>query len=66
MKRVNNMQPEERFTRTLFGIVMIAASFISWGKWIMLVLGVLFLVSAWQGYCFTCEMYKKLNQKKVS
>ena len=66
MKRVNNMQPEERFTRTLFGIVMIAASFIPWGKWIMLVLGVLFLVSAWQGYCVTCEMYKKLNQKKVS
>lgn len=59
MKPISNMQPEERFTRTLFGIVMIVASFISWGKWIMLVLGVLFLASAWQGYCVTCEMYKK-------
>ncbi len=66
MKPISNMQPEERFTRTLFGIVMIVASFIAWGKWIMLVLGVLFLVSAWQGYCVTCEMYKKLNQKKAS
>ncbi|GEM_PF-3037511 len=66
MEFISNMQPEERFTRTLFGIMMVVASFISWGKWIMLVLGVLFLVSAWQGYCLACEMYKKLNQKKSS
>ena len=63
MPRVNNMKPEERFTRTLFGIIMIGSAFVSWGKWIVFVLGILFLVSAWQGYCATCEMYKNFTQK---
>ena len=62
MKRISNMKPEERFTRTLFGVIMILSAFIGWGKWIILILGVLFLISAWQGYCVTCEMYKKLNK----
>ena len=63
MPRVNNMKPEERFSRTLFGIIMIGSTFLNWGKWVVFVLGILFLVSAWQGYCATCEMYKNLIQK---
>jgi len=63
MFRVNNMPPEERFTRTVFGVIMIGAAFFSWGKWIVLILGILFLISAWQGYCATCEMYKKMAQR---
>ncbi|MDP2652838.1 MAG: DUF2892 domain-containing protein [Candidatus Omnitrophota bacterium] len=63
MGRINNMKPEERFTRTVFGVIMILAAFVSWGKWVVMVLGALFLVSAWQGYCVTCEMYKNSLKK---
>ena len=62
MPSINNMKPEERFSRTLFGIIMIGSAFFRWGKWVIFVLGVLFLISAWQGYCFTCEMYKKSHK----
>lgn len=64
MRRINNMPPEERFTRTVFGVVLVLATFISWGQWIAFVLGILFLISAWQGYCATCELYKKINKAK--
>jgi hypothetical protein len=57
MKKI--MPPEEVFTRTVFGIIMIASAFVSWGRWVMLVLGVLFLVSAFQGICLTCVFYRK-------
>ena len=42
-RRVSNMKPEEIFTRTTFGVIMIAAAFVSWGKWVTLILGILFL-----------------------
>ena len=58
------MPPEERFTRTLFGVILIAASFLSWGRWVALILGILFMISAWQGYCVTCYLYKKFSGKK--
>jgi hypothetical protein len=61
--RVNNMPPEERFTRTLFGVIMILAAFVNWGKWIVLILGALFLISAWQGYCATCALYRRFQKK---
>jgi len=63
MGRINNMKPEERFTRTVFGVIMIGAAFFSWGKWVVAVLGGLFLISAWEGYCVTCEMYKRMKGK---
>ena len=63
MRRINNMSPEERFTRITFGVIMILSGFIAWGKWIVMILGVLFLISAWHGYCATCEMYKKILKK---
>ena len=62
MKRISNMKPEERFTRILFGFIMIAATFAPWGRWVVAVLGALFLISAWEGYCVTCEMYKKMHK----
>ncbi len=64
MRRINNMPPEERFSRTLFGVIMIVAAFVHWGKWVVLVLGVLFLISAWEGYCATCEFYKRIRSFK--
>ena len=59
---INNIPPEERFTRTVAGIILIMSAFVAWGKWVSLLLGVLFLVSAWKGYCATCEMYKKISK----
>lgn len=64
MGRISNMPPEERFTRTVFGVIVILSTFVSWGKWVTLTLGVLFLISAWHEYCATCEMYKKISQNK--
>lgn len=60
MGRISHMPPEERFTRTTFGVIMIFSALVSWGKWVILVLGILFIISAWNGYCATCEIYKKL------
>ena len=58
MVRINNMKPEERFTRTLVGILLMGSAFVSWGKWVALGVGILFLTSAWLGYCVTCEAKK--------
>ena len=55
-----NIPSETRFTRTVFGVIMISAMFFSWGKYVVAVLGALFLISAMTGYCVTCEIYKKL------
>ena len=55
-----NIPAETRFTRTVFGLIMILALFFSWGKYVVTVLGILFLISAVTGYCVTCEVYKKL------
>ncbi len=66
IRRVSNMKPEEIFTRSVFGVIMIGAAFISWGKWVTLVLGVLFLISAAQGFCITCVLYKAFFGKKDS
>ncbi len=63
MPRIKNMPPEEVFTRTLFGILMVVSAFIPWGRWIILVLGVLFLISAFQGFCVTCYLYKRFSKR---
>lgn len=62
MGRISNMPPEERFTRTFVGIILAVSSFFVWGKWAALALGILFLVSAWNGFCFTCELCRKFNK----
>lgn len=65
-RRVGNMKPEEIFTRTVFGFIMIGATFIPGGRWITFVLGILFLISALQGFCITCVLYKKFASNKNS
>ena len=64
MRRVSNMPPEECFTRALFGVIMILAVFVSWGKWVTLTLGILFLISAFQGFCLTCVLFRKFTKKQ--
>lgn len=63
MIRVNTMPPEERLARTVFGVVMVGAAFVSWGKWIVFMLGIMFLLSAWLGYCSLCEAGRKIFNK---
>ena len=53
------MKPEERFTKTFFGVIMIACTFVTWGKWVTGVLGILFLLSAFMGVCWACEISKR-------
>lgn len=57
--RRGQMPPEEVFTRTLFGIILISAAFVRWGSWVSLGLGILFIISALSGVCLTCILYKK-------
>ncbi len=58
-RRVGQMKPEEVFTRTTFAVLLIGSSFFPWGRWVALILGILFLISALQGFCLTCWLYKK-------
>ncbi len=62
MIKINTMPPEERFSRTLIGVLLIAVTFFEWGKWVAMVLGMMFILSAWLGYCFTCELYKRFHK----
>lgn len=62
-RRVSQMPSEEVFTRTLFAVLLIGAFFVPWGRWVSLTLGVLFLISAFQGFCLTCYLYKKFVKK---
>lgn len=51
------MKPEERFTRALFGVIMIGSVFFSWGKWVVAALGALFIASAACGApCLLCKV----------
>ena len=59
------MRPEERFTKTLFGTLLIVAFFIPDGKWLVLALGILFLVSAAWGICWSCKFSKLFGKPKV-
>jgi hypothetical protein len=54
-----NMNSAEKFTRTVFGMLLIASFFFMQGRWVALVLGILFLVSVATGWCITCWAYNK-------
>jgi hypothetical protein len=56
----NNMPKNYRFTRTIFGIIMISAIFYPQGKYVVAVLGALFILSAFNGFCITCWLYDKI------
>ncbi len=62
MKKIKNILPEQRFTKIVFGVTMIGSAFIPGGKWNTFVLGILF-ISAYQGYCVTGEIYKKIEKR---
>ncbi len=62
--RPNNLTPEMRFTRVVFGLIMIASAFVPWGRWVVMVLGILFLFSARSGFCVTCELYRRARETK--
>lgn len=63
-RRVGQMPPEEVFTRITFAIVLIGSSFFPWCRWVALILGILFLISALQGFCLTCWLYKLYAAQK--
>ncbi len=56
------MKSEERFVKMVFGGFLVMAFFVSWGKWLALGLGVLFLISAAWGICWSCYLKKFLGQ----
>jgi len=45
----NPLTPTERAGRTIAGVVMIGAAFFDGGRWVVAMLGALFLISAWLG-----------------
>jgi hypothetical protein len=59
-----NIPPEDRFSRALFGVILVTAVFYSAGKWVAFGLGILFLLSASQGFCWTCHLHRKFFQRK--
>ena len=59
MGKDKSLPREEVVSRTIFGVLLILSLFVSWGKWINLVLGVLFILSALKGGCVLCSFYKK-------
>ncbi len=63
IRRKGTMPEEEVFTRMVMGVLLVFTAFFSWGRWVALVLGVLFLLSALQGVCLTCILYKKFIKK---
>lgn len=68
-RRIGQMKEEEVFTRCVLAVVLVTTSFFSWGRWAAFVVGLLFLLSAAQGVCFTCELYKawkSLRKKNVT
>ena len=60
MKKIKNLPGSYRFTITLFGIIMITALFYNSGKYVVAILGVLFLISAATRFCLTCFIYDKI------
>jgi hypothetical protein len=52
------MKEEEVFTRGFLAAVLVTTSFFSWGRWVAFTVGLLFLLSATQGICLACELYK--------
>lgn len=58
-----NINKADRFTRYVFGILLVGSFFLGGAKWMALILGGLFLISAATTFCITCEFYKKFIGK---
>lgn len=54
------MSEAERFSKFLFGVLLIMSFFVPWGKWLALMLGTLFLVSSLHGVCVGCKCKEQL------
>ena len=61
---MGNLPAKFKFTRTVFGIIMVGAAFVTWGRWVTAILGALFIISAATGWCITCEIYTTLTNSK--
>ncbi len=48
------MKKEERVSKILFGVILIAAAFIPGGRWVAMGLGIVFLLSALLSGCAGC------------
>ncbi len=57
------MPTHERFSRFLFGILLVVSFCVPWGKWIAVVIGVLFVASALNGLCIGCKCKQALNKQ---
>jgi hypothetical protein len=57
------MPTDERFSKFLFGALLISSFFVSWGRWLALLLGVLFIASSIYGLCVSCKCKQFLNNK---
>jgi len=64
--RKKKMPIEEIVTRVIFGFLLVGASFFSWGKWVSLSIGILFILSASQNFCLSCYLSKLFQPKNSS
>ena len=56
------MPTHERFSRFLFGALLIGAFVVPWGKWVALLIGILFVASSLNGLCVGCKCKEALNK----
>lgn len=53
------MSIQERISKIFFGVLLILSFFVQYGRWIALILGVVFLASALYGFCYKCQCQGK-------
>ncbi len=61
------MTYNERFSKLIFGSLLIASLFLPCGRWIVMAVGILFLASSAYGFCWRCKckegVFKKCDKK---
>lgn len=55
------MPSYERFSRFLFGVLLMASCFMYAGRWVAFSIGALLLASSLYGLCISCKCKKLLN-----
>lgn len=66
MVKMRSMSRQEISTRIMFGVILTASVFFSWGKWVVLVLGILFFITGllgWMGFCLPCLFHNLFGPK---
>lgn len=65
MKRLTvRITDAEKFTRLVFGSIMMLSYFVSFGKELTFVLGASLVISAVTGLCVTCKLYDLLVRRR--